>query len=806
MMTESASQLPTLSVGLKISGLTQAHRAVIKNSATGAFFECGRQELFLLRHFDGRQSPQTICTAFEAEFHDALEPEEVIEFGHIAVSRGIACCEGATAGDVDAAPINGKRGKRFNPLYWRKSLWDPDRTLSWLAPKIWFLWTPAFAILMTISICCAALVLWMHWADFFSLFQSRFEWRLLFFATLTLISVTVLHELAHGLTCKHYGGEVHEIGFLLLFLMPGMYCNVTDAWLFPEKLKRLYVTLAGGLFELSLWSLAIHVWRITPLESYSNYLAWVVASVSGVRVLFNFSPFLKLDGYYLLSDWLEIPNLRARSMDYFSARVKTFLWGAPAPFKETRSGLLFGFGATSYVVSYALLGMVLFGLIRFASAVGGMGAATVVILMGAAAFRPLISAFTGKEVIQMFHSQHLRSAIWLVALLGLGVLLSVPIFNDRVGGDFQLRPIGRYEVRAPHAAFLDKVNFEEGDRVSQNANIAQMSVPDLESRILQKQAEIKESMAQCKQLETGTRPEVLENQREFVKRAKAWRNLAKTELTKKQTVLEETIVGLDRLIDEQQIELEYTQERLKRIKGLAIQEAVAQDELSRARARERIYSAKLEQARAEKRRVVALGVSEAEVEVARRENELATAEAQLALMDAGTRPEAIQAERAHLQQLQEELSYLKHQRQDLQIRATRMSGCVITPHLNERVGQYFVEGALICEIEDASSFEVVIELAEADAACVSRGQPVKIKIRALPFKTFEAKVTRIASAAQADDKTDTSKLAIYCELKNTNPALRSGMRGYARIYRGYRSLAQAGIERLLKLVRTEFWW
>jgi putative peptide zinc metalloprotease protein len=805
-MTHSASPLPILSAGLKISALNQAGRAVIKNPATGAFLECGQQELFLLQHFDGQHTPEMICAEFTAEFRESIEPEEVVEFAQIAVSRGVARYDVATAGVVQAAGTDGKQPARFSPLYYRKSLWDPDRALIWLAPKIWFLWTPAFVVVMVISICSAAFVLWSHWADFFSLFQSHFEWRLLFFAIVTLIGVTVLHELAHGLTCKHYGGEVHEIGFLLLFLMPGMYCNVTDAWLFPEKSKRMLVTLAGGLFELFLWSLAVHLWRITPLDSYLNYLAWVVASVSGVRVLFNFSPFLKLDGYYLLSDWLEIPNLRDRAMNQFSGRAKQFLWGSPAPVNEKRTGLLFGFGAVSYVVSIVLLGMVLYGMFGLASSWGGTGTASLVVLMGAIAFRPLMTALTGKEVIHMFRSHHLRSTIWLAVLVGLGVLLSIPIFNDRVGGDFQLRPIGRYEVRAPHAAFLEQVNFEEGDHVSHQAKIVQMSIPDLASRIVQKQAEVRESMAHFKQLETGTRPEELENQRELVERAKEWRDLAKTELSKKQSVLAETITGLDLLIDEQQVELGYAKERLERMKGLATRDAVADDELSKSQARERVHFAKLEQAKAEKRRVEALGVTEAEVEVTRRENELAAAQAALVLMEAGTRAEAIAAERAHLQQLQEELSYLQHQQRALEIHARRMSGTVVTPHLKERVGQYLLEGALICEIEDTSAFEVVIELDEADAACVSPGQEVEIKLRALPFETFEATVTRIASAAKADEKTDTSKLAIYCELKNTDPAIRSRMQGYARIYRGYRSLGQAGIERLLKLVRTEFWW
>src|SRR5206468_838326 len=104
---------------------------------------------------------------------------------------------------------------------------------------------------------------------------------------------------------------------------------VSDTWLFREKSKRLLVTLAGGYFDLCVWAAAVFVWRLTPPDGLPNYLAWVVLSVCGARVFFNFNPLMKLDGYYLLSDWLEIPNLRQRSWGLVAARLRWALWGGP---------------------------------------------------------------------------------------------------------------------------------------------------------------------------------------------------------------------------------------------------------------------------------------------------------------------------------------------------------------------------------------------------------------------------------------------------------------------------------------------
>src|SRR6185295_20063406 len=122
-----------------------------------------------------------------------------------------------------------------------------------------------------------------------------------------MFAVISAHELAHGVTCKRFGGEVHEMGFLLIYLQPALYCNVDDAWLFPERSKRLWVGFAGPYFELFLWSVAVLVWRVTAGDTWINALAVIVMAVSGVKTLLNFNPLIKLDGYYLLSDFLDIP-------------------------------------------------------------------------------------------------------------------------------------------------------------------------------------------------------------------------------------------------------------------------------------------------------------------------------------------------------------------------------------------------------------------------------------------------------------------------------------------------------------------
>ena len=163
------------------------------------------------------------------------------------------------------------------------------------------------------------------WNEIVRDLRHLYRFDALVLAWITVLTVTTAHEFAHGLTCKRFGGEVHEIGFLLLYFQPAFYCNVSDAWLFPKKSHRLWVTFAGAYLEIFVWSLATLAWRATEPDTWINFVAMVVMATSGIKSVFNMNPLIKLDGYYLLSDYLEVPNLRQRSTSYLKGIVRR-LW------------------------------------------------------------------------------------------------------------------------------------------------------------------------------------------------------------------------------------------------------------------------------------------------------------------------------------------------------------------------------------------------------------------------------------------------------------------------------------------------
>ena len=862
-MSEVATIPPPRRPELILSPLGDKGQYVVKDPRTGKFFNFGEQEHFLLARLDGRQTSEAIRGAFEQRFGEPLSDEDLKGFLALARSRGFLLLAEEPAqspsGEVrtTSTRVSGepRRGTTAPPpsspesetgqngngpdrardprlsearrvptaqavplaqgvvssvrrtpqslLFWRKSLFDPDRLFDWLEPKVRFFWTPAFFVLSAACILAALAIVLANGQVLVSYFADALRWETLAMVALTMIVVTTCHEFAHGLTCKRYGGEVHEIGVLLLFMMPAFYCNVSDAWLFREKSKRIWVTLAGGYCELCVWALAVMVWRLTLQDGLINYLAWVMLSVAGVRVFFNFNPLLKLDGYYLLSDLIEIPNLRQRALTYVSGHLRWLLWGGPRPVRDPRGKFLLGFGVASWLFSIVFLSLMVLGIGRFLWIHLGLVGAGLGLVVGIVVLPRLFHGLFAGEVRKMFVIRHKRTALWVVALAVVPVGLFVPQMEDRVGGTFEMRPIHRAELRAPVAGFLEAVHFDEGDRVSSGALVARLKVLDLTSHISQKLAAVREVEANLRLLEAGARAEEVAEQRQRVRRAGDWHVLAEQDLAKAREALQGELAGLEEKIVELRAELHYAHDAYERTAALRRKNALSHDRYQEAEKTYRVCRAQFEQAQAELRAREALGSLKPEEELARRKRELADALASLSLLEAGPRPEEIEAESARLARLKEEASYLEGLQEKLALHSP-IAGLIVTPHLAEKVGQYFEEGEIICEVQDPSGLEAEITLAEQEVARIEPDQRVELKARAMPFQNFQAKVERIAPAAVRGELQST--IIVYCHLEDSSTDMRPGMTGYARIYTGRRPVGEIVSDRILRFLRTEFWW
>ena len=182
---------------------------------------------------------------------------------------------------------------------------------------------------------------------------------------ITLCVTKILHEFGHGLSCKHFGGECHEIGVMFLVLTPCLYCNVSDSWMLPNRWHRAAIGAAGMYVELVLASICTFIWWFTepgPL----NYICLNVMFISSVStVMFNANPLLRYDGYYILSDILEIPNLRQKASTILNRKLGKWCLGLEEPedpFLPKRKQWLF---ATYTVASAIYRWVVTFSILYF---------------------------------------------------------------------------------------------------------------------------------------------------------------------------------------------------------------------------------------------------------------------------------------------------------------------------------------------------------------------------------------------------------------------------------------------------------
>ena len=800
-MSTADSPLPTRRRDLVIRPMGDAGQYVIKDPRTGEFFQLGEQTHFLLMQLDGANDAGAVCRAFTERFEEPLSGDDLD--GFLAMARGKGLLESREQGTRSIENTSPAPGPQQSILHWRKNLFDPNRLFNWLEPKIRFFWTRGFLVLSACSIVAAMLVLWTNSYEATTSFKHALRLETVVWVWLTMIAVITLHEFAHGLTCKHYGGEVHEIGFLLLYFMPCFYCNVSDAWLFRERSKRLWVTFAGGYFQFLIWSLAVFIWRVTLPGSFPHYLSFIIVTYSGVETLFNFNPLIKLDGYYLLSDWLEVPNLHERGVNRFKANLRRWLWGAPRPDPAPRGGILFAYGLCSWGYSLPFLFVMLWGLFWFLGdrwGVTGMSAATVV---GLVSTRRVLKDTVAGEARRMFISRHKRLVAWLLIVVGAAAVLVFVKIEDRVPGQFLIRPAVRLELRSAVSGFLKDVNFDEGDRVPSGSVVALLEIPDLASRIAQKQAEIREAQASVRLLAIGARPEEVVQLRERVDRDKRWRDSGQDDLDRLRQVLAEELAAADKQIAACQAELELGQNKYERAKSLVQGKAITDEEFQETIGNYRVAGAHLEKAQAERRAKQVEGTLKAETELTCRERQLAEAQAALQLLEAGSRPEQIEAERARLARLTEEANYLEQLQGRLSV-CSSITGLIVTPRLKEKTGQYIHEGELIGVIEEPFGSDIEITLAEQDISRIQVGQTVVLKARALPFEKFSTKIMRIAPAAAQGDVQ--SSIIVYCPSGELSAQLRPGMTGFARVYSGRGPIGEVLLKKVLRFVRTEFWF
>ena len=372
-----------------------------------------------------------------------------------------------------------------SPLAVRIPLFDPDRFLSATLPLVRPFISPWGAILWLAVVGTAAVLAASHWTDLTSNAVDRvLSAQNLLVIWLMFPIVKALHELGHGWLLKAWDAECHEMGIMLLVLTPVPYVDASTATEFREKHRRALVGAAGILVELLVASVALFFW-LSLEPGVMRSLAWntlLIGSVSSI--VFNANPLLRFDGYYILSDLLEVPNLAQRGMAYVGYLVKRHLLGM----KKTQPPYT-GQGERFWFVLYTISSFVYRAFVYAAIALFIAGKFFIIgLLLALWAIATMVVLPIGKGIAFLVSSPQLREnrpralALSAAATGLLVVLLFVMPFPSSTRTEGVVWVPEESLVRAGADGFVQQVLVPSGERVSSGQPLVSCQDPLLEAQ------------------------------------------------------------------------------------------------------------------------------------------------------------------------------------------------------------------------------------------------------------------------------------------------------------------------------------
>jgi len=490
---------------------------VVKDPISLQYFRLTAEDYFLATLFDGRRTMAQVRAAYVERFpHLRLDysDEEIDE----RVSR--------FANDLGLLQFLSVQGSRLKPRYdamkktkkqskggfyklvnsvffARFSVFDPDKLFGRMAKPIWWIWTKQ-SLWISISMVIAAIFVVYQKYDATGALMSRFfSVNNIALIWITTIIIKSIHELGHGLTCKHFGGEVHEVGVMLLVFTPYFFVNVSDSWVLPDRNKRILISAAGIYVELVLASLATFLWAVVQPGPFQQIL-WnimVIASIS--TLIFNANPLMRFDGYYIMTDWIEVPNLSTKSRSFIGYQVKRLIFGsdyedasmARLPLPRRRFGLFYFYAVASYLYGY----FVIYKLARY------MGPHLAPFGLQKFATWFSVSALTAWVVMPFWSfmkSLQLTREDWRpggrLRRLGLvgGGALAIFIVLCFLPHQLVVKRNVAVELASPEAirpdieGFIEQIYVKEGDKVPPGGALALLSNRDVEQDLVQAKAQL----------------------------------------------------------------------------------------------------------------------------------------------------------------------------------------------------------------------------------------------------------------------------------------------------------------------------
>lgn len=476
---------------------------VVKEPVGLNYFRFQEEEFAILQMLDGKTSLDEIKERFEAEFPpQKITLEELQQFLGMLHRSGLIIADAGGQGHELRKRRDERRRKEIlgaatNILCIRFKGIDPERFLNWLYPKLRFLFSTVACVVYSLLCLCALTLVLVE----FDVFQSKLPGFYQFFnlhnalwLAVTLGVIKVFHEFGHGLSCKHFGGECHEIGIMILVLTPCLYCNVSDSWMLPNKWHRAAIGAAGIFIEVVFASIATFLWWFSEPGLFNNLCLNIMFVASVSTILFNANPLLRYDGYYVLADVAEIPNLRQKATSILSRKMGHWFLGIEPPedpFLPQRNQIFFVFySVAAGLYRWFVLASIMWFLYQvfkpYHLEIIGQG----IIMMSLYGLIVMPIYKVGKFFYVPGRIEKVKKPRMYTSLTGLIAIILGVVFVPLPHSvmcllEIQARDARPVYVSVPEGGRLEEVFVEPGDQVTQGQLLARLVNRDIDLEIEQ---------------------------------------------------------------------------------------------------------------------------------------------------------------------------------------------------------------------------------------------------------------------------------------------------------------------------------
>jgi len=471
---------------------------LLQDELTSEHLRLNARAYALVGRLDGKCTLNTIYEYLIAHESADLSIAEVIDIiGRLQRLGAISNVLDKTTLDLVKQYRDKRRSVRLrkliSPLLIRLPVFDPDWVLERITPyfKSFF---SVFGALVWLAIVLPAVVLSLqHWNDLGAAYSSDIlKPSNLMLLWLLYPLMKLLHEFAHGICVKHWGGEVHEMGITLLVLTPIPYVDASAATVFKSKHRRMLVSGSGIMVELFIAAIALYVW-LGASDGLLRDCAFGVFTIGAVStVLFNANPLLKFDGYFIVQDLIEIPNLMARSAQYYRYLLKRYVLKfdnqlSPVTAKgERRWFLLYGLASSIYRL------FILFFIVVFLSSKYFL--LGVILGCWAVVQQILLPLIKGVKYLLLSpetepHRQRTQRVVGAAALTCVLVIGLIPMPSSTQAQGVVWVP-QQGEMFADVAGFVSEVSVSAGEQVTKGQLLLTLESAELEKTVTVMQNEL----------------------------------------------------------------------------------------------------------------------------------------------------------------------------------------------------------------------------------------------------------------------------------------------------------------------------